>query len=216
MGTFIEVYMSGFVMNTNMSNVSSDFIYQQTGNMLTFYPTWLQAQEYFRKVQHNHAGDAKHFSFPMVSGIIRELVDTFGTFHGQQCKGLKSSLKGIEGKGSPGCVDLPSFYKKGLKADSNWLFIESPEYLRQIGVLDEADPQNPRLLAANYINSPTNCLQPTGFYMVCCHNECDGILGNLEKQLGKPSAAPMEIITALRSTSSSLRSQHNLRAGLLA
>jgi len=211
METFIEVYMSGFVMNTNMSNVSSDFLYQQTGTMLAFYPTWLQAQDYFRKVRQSNAGGAKLFSFPMVSAIIRELVDTFGTFHGQQCQGLKTSLKGIEGKGSPGCVDLPNFYKKGLKADSNWLFIESPEYLRKEGALDESDPQNPRLLSANYINSPGNCLQPSGYYLVCCHNECDDILGRLEKQLGQPSATPMEIMSALRATSGS-----SLRSGMVA
>merc|ERR1711865_1065367 len=59
------------------------------------------------------------------------------------------------------------------------------------------------LLSANYINSPGNCLQPSGYYLVCCHNECDDILGRLEKQLGQPSATPMEIVTALRATSGS-------------
>jgi hypothetical protein len=211
---FIEVYMSGFVMNTNMSNVSADFLYDQIANMPVFYPTWLRAQDFFRQVRHTHVGGKEVVSFPEVSAIVKELVDTFGTFHGKQCQGLKSSLKSLEKGGSSGCVALPDFYKKGLKADSNWLFIESPEYLRQLGVLDETDAKNPRLLSANYINGPSNCLQPTGYYMVCCHNECDGVLGNLEMQLGKPSATPSEITEALRATSS-LKAT-SLRAGLLA
>jgi len=210
----IEVYMGGFVMNTNMSNVSSDYLYRQTANMLLFYPTWLRAQDFFRKVRETQSGGRDTFSFAVVSAIVRELVDTFGTFHGKQCQGLKSTLTALEKKGSSGCVSLPDFYQKGLKADSNWLFIESPEYLRQIGVLDENDAQNPRLLSANYINGPSNCLQPTGYYMVCCHNECDGILGNLERQLGKPTGTPAEITTALRATSSF--NAGSLRAGLLA
>merc|ERR1719271_1869756 len=178
--------------------------------MKLMYPTWPRAQEYFRKVRRSNADGAKVFSFSVVSAIVRELVDTFGTFHGKQCQGLKSTLTALEKKGSSGCVSLPDFYQKGLKADSNWLFIESPEYLRQIGVLDENDPQNPRLLSANYINGPSNCLQPTGYYMVCCHNECDGILGNLERQLGKPTATPAEITKALRTVSAA-----SLRAGMI-
>jgi hypothetical protein len=136
-------------------------------------------------------------SFAMISSTVREIVDTFGKFHGKQCQGLKESLQGLERKGSSGCVRLPDFYEKGLKADSNWLMVESPEYLRHIGVLDETNSKNPRLLSANYINSPTNCLQPNGYYLVCCHNECDDILGMLEKSLAKPSASPDEILAAL-------------------
>jgi len=161
----------------------------------------------------SHIGQKKLVSFATIAAIVKELVDTFGTFHGKQCQGLKSSLQGLETKGSSGCVNLPDFYKKGLKADTNWLFVESPEYMRSIGVLDESDPKQPRLLSANYINSPTNCLQPTGYYMVCCHNECDDILGQLEVQLGQPSATPTEISAALRTTSANAGS---LRAGLIA
>jgi len=211
----VEVYMAGFVMSTNMSSVSADLLYEQQANMDMYYPTWARAKSYFRKVRRSQAAGKQEFSFAEVSLIVRELVDTFGTFHGKQCQGLKTTLKGLEKQGAPGCVNLPDFYEKGLKADSNWLFVESPDYLRQIGVLDETDPKNPRLLEANYINSPTNCVQPTGFYMVCCHNECDDILGRLEKQLGQPSATPAEITTALRTTSSSLRAGGRMLAPTL-
>lgn len=211
--TFIEVFMGGFVMHTNMSSVSADYLYQQTAEMPLYYPTWLNAQVFFRQVRQSHAAGKKVFPFAVVSAIINELVDTFGTFHGQQCQGLKKQLVGLEKKGSAGCVNLPDFYEKGVKSDSNWLFIESPDYMRQIGVLDESDPKHPRLLSANYINSPTNCLQPTGYYMVCCHNECDDILGKLEGQLGKPSATPTEIMTAVKTTSTTSGS---LRTGLIA
>lgn len=200
----VQVYMSGFVLNTNMSAVTADNLYQQTSTMKLVYPTWPRAQEFFKEVRQRVASPASEtqtFSFPAVSAIVRELVNTFGTFHGKQCQGLKSTLSGLEKKGTSGCVDLPAFYEKGLKADSNWLFVENPDYLREIGVLDETDPKNPKLLSANYINSPTNCLQPTGYYLVCCHNECDDILGKLEGKLGKPAATPSEIVMALRATS---------------
>jgi len=49
--------------------------------------------------------------------------------------------------------------------------------------------------------------------MVCCHNECDDILGQLERQLGQPSATPAEIIAILRTTS--LRSGSRMHAPML-
>jgi len=202
MEVLVQVYMSGYIMGTNMSAITAEKLYEQQADMIQYYPTWNRAQEYFREVQKKHAGGKEILSFTDVSVIVKALVDTFGSFHGKQCQGLKSTLQDLEGKGAKtGCVGLPDFYKKGLKADSNWLFIESPDYLRQIGVLDETDPKNPRLLAANYINSPTNCMSPTGYYMVCCHNEGDDILGSLEKQLGQPTATPKEIIAALKTSS---------------
>jgi len=197
----IELYMSGFVMDTNMSNVSANYLYDQHASMLMYYPTWTNAQSFFREVTSKHITGQQAFPFAVTAAIVSELVDTFGTFHGSQCQGLKTQLQDLEGKGKTGCVNLPAFYEKGLKADSNWLFIESPQYLRQVGVLDETDVKNPRLLTANYINGPSNCLQPTGYYMVCCHNQCDDILGNLEKVLAQPSATPAEITSALKTSS---------------
>jgi len=197
----IEVYMSGFVMDTNMSNASANYLYDQHGSMLMYYPTWTKAQEFFRTVTSKHIAGDQHFSFAVTAAIVSELVDTFGTFHGSQCQGLKTQLQDLEGKGNTGCVNLPTFYEKGLKFDSRWLFIESPEFLRQSGVLDETDVKNPQLLTANYINGPSNCLQPTGYYMVCCHNQCDDILGNLEKVLAQPSATPAEITSVLKTSS---------------
>jgi len=195
--SIIESYMSGFVMNTNMSSISSAELQYQTRSMIHYYPTWRRARPFFHDVQLKHTAAQSTVGFAVISSIVKEIVDTFGRFHGKQCQGLKESLQNLERKGSSGCVRLPDFYEKGLKADSNWLMVESPAYLRHIGVLDETNIRNPRLLSANYINSPTNCLQPTGYYLVCCHNECDDILAMLEKRLAKPSATPEEIMTAL-------------------
>lgn len=170
--------------------------------MMMYYPTWPRAQIFMKEVQQKHiAGQQTTVPFSIISSIVTALVDTFGTFNGKQCQGLKQTLGSMQQTGSAGCVNLGDFYKKGLKADSNWLFVESPDYLRQIGTLDESNPKDPRLLVANYINSPTNCLQPSGYYLVCCHNECDEILGQLETHIGTPTATPTEIIAALRRNS---------------
>jgi hypothetical protein len=194
----IEIYMSVFVMNTNMSaKPSTEALLRQTSRMGIFYPTWPRAQVFFDKISAKHLKGQNIIGFSLLSDIIKEIVDTFGTFHGKQCQGLKQTLQDLERQNSMGCIRLPDFYEKGLKRDTNWLFVESQDYLRHIGVLDETHPLNPSVLSANYINSPTNCLQPSGYYMVCCHNECDDILGQLEKNLMAPSSTPERILQAL-------------------
>lgn len=200
-----EVYMSGFVMTTNMSSVAVDDLVRQRNDMSLYYPQWPHAQEFFTHIRQSHMAGKHTLSFPEVFDVVKELVNTFGNFHGRMCQGLKQTLVGLQGHGAAGCVNLPDFYNKGLKGDSDWILQESPEYMQHIGVLDESDPKNLRLLTANYINSPTNCLEPTGYYMVCCHNECDDHLAQLERQLASPIGTPMEILAALKASAPALR-----------
>merc|ERR1719258_247029 len=63
-------------------------------------------------------------------------------------------------------------------------------YLRQLGALDERDPKNLRVLVANYMSGPNNCLASSGFYSVCCINECEAVLSEVERRIAAPTAAP--------------------------
>jgi len=71
--------------------------------------------------------------------------------------------------------------------------MESVEYLRNQGALDETDPNHPTVVIPNYLNSRMNCLTASDFYAVCCLNECDEILGKVEQRIGLPSVEPKRI-----------------------
>lgn len=199
----VEHYMTGFIMKLNMSEVSAHYVLSLWKNIAHYYPTWPVAKDFFEAVRFKHTRGSSQVHYMTISAIIADIVDNFGIFQGRQCQGLKQQMKALEKKDSVGCVGLADFYDNGLKADSNWMMVESPDYLRHIGALDETDPKNPRVLSANYINGPNSCLQPSGYYMLCCHNECDDILGQLEVKLAAPSATPREILLALPASSSS-------------
>jgi len=82
------------------------------------------------------------------------------------------------------------------------LFTESPAQLRNLGALDETDNSRPRLVIANYITSQTNCISSSPFYSVCCSNQCYGLMGQLEREIGAPSAPPhriADVVAQLRS-----------------
>jgi len=198
----VERYMTGFILRSNLSEINARELHQLWHDIPTYYPTWPVAREFFDSVRVKRANGRSQLHHSDISLIVQDIVNSFGVFVGEQCQGLKQQMMALEKKGS-GCVGLPEFYDKGLKADSNWMFVESPDYLRHIGALDEADPKNPRVLTANYINGPNSCLQPSGYYMLCCHNECSDIMGHLERTLAAPSATAKEILMALPASASS-------------
>merc|ERR1719367_967463 len=94
----------------------------------------------------------------------------------------------LENKGT-GRVLLKDFYGAG-----NWQFGESVDYLRQLGALDESDPNRLKVLIANYINAPSNCIASSSFYSVCCIDECEALFGQLERALAAPEATPENIV----------------------
>merc|ERR1719221_1766484 len=76
------------------------------------------------------------------------------------------------------------------------------EYLQALGALDMSDAGQGRVIIPNFIAGRTNCLTPSGFYSVCCHNECDGLMTELERRIDGPMAAPelvAELVAALPS-----------------
>ena len=64
-----------------------------------------------------------------------------------------------------GCVPVGQFYK-GMREHGSWQFSESPDYLRELGALDESDPKNLRVMIPNYVNGLSNCVASSSYYSV--------------------------------------------------
>jgi len=94
-----------------------------------------------------------------------------------------------------GRVMLSDFYKPGL--EGAWTFTESTAYMRSIGALDESDPNRPSVMIPNYVYSPSNCIGTSGFYSICCKNDCESLLGHLEENIGAPEAKPATIVNLI-------------------
>merc|ERR550539_1447509 len=115
---------------------------------------------------------------------------------------------------STGRVLLSDFYRAGLKKE--FFFIEHVDYLRKLGALDESDPKHPSVIITNYLAGPANCLASTSFHSVCCFDECEGLMGQLERSLAAPTAAVgqiAELVAGLRSDT--VDAPRNLSASLL-
>ncbi|CAK0804649.1 unnamed protein product, partial [Prorocentrum cordatum] len=92
-----------------------------------------------------------------------------------------------------GRVPLAKFYGTGLDAD--WRFAESEAYLRDLGALDETSSwRGKQVIIANYIQAASNCIVSTSHYLVCCANDCESLLGEVEAGIGQPVGTPDEIL----------------------
>merc|ERR1719210_2186600 len=98
----------------------------------------------------------------------------------------------------------------------DWQFSESVDYLRHIGALDETDPKRMNVVIPNYIQSQSNCIAGSSFYSVCCFDECEGLLGHVEREVRAPSAYPPQIIAVVSNLQSdTVHAPRNLSKALL-
>jgi hypothetical protein len=104
---------------------------------------------------------------------------------------MKHALMKIESK-KAGRVRLSNFYSQ--TKFSGFKFNEHADYLKALGALDVSDPHNPQVIIPNYVMSRPNCLEASSIYAVCCRNQCEDLIVNIESQLQSALAKPGRII----------------------
>jgi len=170
------------------------------------YPEWPQTQRFLREVRAQQSHHKSFFSRSDVDDLVEQIGDQYGHFQDKECHNLKRSLLALEdmsiGINGSGRVRIADFYGSALK-DGNWQFVETTDYLAQLGVLDDHDPKIPRVVIPNYVNSPSNCLAGSKYYSVCCINECEELLDSLEHRFQTPAVAPQDLLDAVTSLPSS-------------
>merc|ERR550525_1613440 len=172
--------------------------------VLEVYPKWPETAKFVREVRREvlDRSDANPhgLSFNDTMKVVEEIGERYGRWQDRECHELKHDLIKLENQGS-GRVLLKDFY--GAAAGGAWQFSESVIYLRQLGALDESDPARLKVIIANYINSPTNCVASSSFYSVCCIDECEALLGQVERTLATPEETPDRIAKVISNLPSS-------------
>jgi hypothetical protein len=123
--------------------------------------------------------------------VVEEVGRRYATYNSKACGNLKSELISIESK-KAGRVRLTEFYKKGLSGGFD--FTEKLDYLRVLGALDDTDPRQSYVIVPNYVGARPNCLVTSTFYVICCRNECEDLLGALEEKIAGEAASPDKIL----------------------
>jgi len=154
---------------------------------------WKDATRYFDDFVDREAtfNEARQINVEENLHLFAKFGTEFHKINDKQCHELKTVLVNIEDH-MPGRVLLTDFYNESLY--THWQFTEKPDYLRQIGALDDSHPTKHRVIISNYIQSMSNCLNSSRIYSICCRNECEDLLGHLESQIAAPMADAGQIL----------------------
>jgi len=146
--------------------------------------------------------------------VVEQVAESFGREHKRDCQDLKSQLMKMETPGS-GRVPLDAFWG-GMFHTTPWYFYESEPYLKQLGALGEEQGLSKTVRITNYLYSSANCASGTQHYQLCCPNECQGILSDIEGRIGAPAATPRRLADAVQQVkSSTVSAPRQLSARLL-
>jgi len=195
-GKLMDTYMSLFILGKNASEMSRPEVAELLYGMPAKYPGWRETQKFMHQVRSEvvaKAAGSRDFldgelTFKAVAQIVEEIGERYGRWQDAECQDLKGALVKMEHNGT-GQVLLQDFYGQAL--GGAWQFTESVEWLQQLGALDDS---HSAVVIPNYVNAASNCLASSSVYSVCCINECDALLGHLEREIAAPEAYPEEIL----------------------
>jgi len=209
--SLLDAYMKLYILPEELAGIATD------EDMVATYPGWRETQEFVRDVQKevSRTDHGSKPSFTLMQNVVQEVAERFGRFQDAECRQMKDQLVGLGDHGI-GRVQLADFYRPALD-DNSFAFQENIEYLRELGALDETDPESPSVIIPNYVNAPSNCIASSSFYSVCCLDECEQLMGHLEENI-KASEAPAAVVADLVANlpSSTVQAPRSLPASLLA
>lgn len=142
----------------------------------------------------------KKYTFSDAHLVIGGVTKTFQDFWQSECHTMKDQLVDMDRDGT-GRVRLSDFYGTGL--DKDWRFGESETYLRELGVLDESSPwKGKQVVIPNYLQAASNCIVAAPHYLVCCRNECEEMLGEIESSIQEPTSSVENLVGVVSNISS--------------
>jgi hypothetical protein len=199
--------MMGYILHESLDETTLEEAIEIKAEMPETFNAWDATREFVQDLRHNitlaeSSAEQKasgEYGFSLIARVAERIGEQFGRFQDHECRRIKALLHDME-EGGTGRVRLSDFWKPPV--NSSWHFEDSYSYLQKLGALDETDAQNPRVLIANYITSPSNCIASSSFYSVCCMDECESLLGQLEEQIAAPEASPSRIASLVTLMSS--------------
>jgi hypothetical protein len=205
----LETYMMLFIKGRNVTDMTAEQVSTDRAAVERGYPGWKDTKKFAFQVRSAVTSsnvaesdfEGGQLTFAAASKVVEEIGERYGRWQDAECRDLKSELVKLEFAGS-GRVLLKDFYGQALTGGA-WQFTESKEYLRELGALDESNSQQPSVIIPNYVNSLSNCLASSSMYSVCCINECEGMLGHVEREIGAPQASAsrlVEVVSKLQSS----------------
>jgi hypothetical protein len=201
----IEAYMTLFLLRAlNHENPPG---YWEAVKYLPEMPNWNATAAFVEAVRQSvfdsQASEVPPTLWEHCLQAVEQIAEKYP--HWQNTKECLKIKKDLITMSIPGTGRVPLHeYWSGRAHGHVTYFNEKIVFLRQRGVLDDREPQHPSIIIPNYMNSPANCLAGSKYYDVCCQNECEKILSDIETNVNDYFAAPQrlaEIVAKIPSAS---------------
>jgi len=219
MQRLLEAYMVNWMISEDETAVMT--LLRNRTLLANSFPHWTALREFiegrirlmdFQDVQTLKPGMGtslmdRKYTFAHAHRVVGGVTKTFQDFWQSECHTMKDQLLDMDPDGD-GRVRLADFYGTGLEKE--WRFGESETYLRELGVLDESSPwKGKQVIIPNYLQAASNCIVAAPHYLVCCKNECEEMLGEIETAIGQPSVSVDQLLGVVRNISSPSSSNDN-------
>merc|ERR1712194_65087 len=192
LGRFLVAYISGYHEEEGHPYESNK---KELEDIFFSWPSvqmFAEDQQRAFKMQRQHRQPFSSGStFEDHVAVAQDLTKNLMTWQHTECNTWKNKMVDMEYKGS-GRVRLADFYSG--RARDDWHFLEKPDYLRALGALDESLPGIPSVIIPNYLTAMSNCLDSSEYYSVCCRDECEDLMAEIEGNIGQPSALAGDIV----------------------
>eukprot|EP00419_Tripos_fusus_P010173 CAMPEP_0172668506 /NCGR_PEP_ID=MMETSP1074-20121228/9099_1 /TAXON_ID=2916 /ORGANISM="Ceratium fusus, Strain PA161109" /LENGTH=580 /DNA_ID=CAMNT_0013485163 /DNA_START=89 /DNA_END=1831 /DNA_ORIENTATION=- len=154
-----------------------------------------------------HNALSVRFSYEDAHQAVGNIRTSFASFWESECAAMKAQLVEMDPLNT-GRVPLSKFYGTGL--DAEWRFGESEAYLRDLGALDETSTwRGKQVIIPNYIQGASNCIVSAEHYSVCCTNECESMIAEIESTIAAPVARVSEILPLVGNMTSQTTVDHD-------
>merc|ERR1719265_2982300 len=146
-------YMKLFILGDEIGATTSN------KRMNQIYPGWQDTKDFAKSILKDTANAQcregvrdpwSNLDFNVVSKSVEEISEQYGRFQDGECRAMKNDLIKL-GDRNIGRVPLSEFYRPALEGKS-WQFMESVDYLRSLGALDETDPNLPSVIVPTMLD----------------------------------------------------------------
>eukprot|EP00747_Dinoflagellata_sp_TGD_P161982 gnl/TRDRNA2_/TRDRNA2_179086_c0_seq1.p1 gnl/TRDRNA2_/TRDRNA2_179086_c0~~gnl/TRDRNA2_/TRDRNA2_179086_c0_seq1.p1 ORF type:complete len:606 (-),score=118.02 gnl/TRDRNA2_/TRDRNA2_179086_c0_seq1:210-1820(-) len=199
----LEVYLISWLMSDDPEGL--EMLLKDRSHLENSFPHWkelvafaegqIRALDFARQVDpkpmQTQSVMKQQYTFDDAHAVVGGITASFASFWESECRSMKEGLAEMDPKHT-GRVPLKQFYGSAL--DTEWRFSESEQYLRELGALDETSPWGKQVIIPNYLQGSNNCIVSGQHYLVCCVNECEDLLGEIEASVQAPVASPDDIL----------------------
>merc|ERR1719443_1843116 len=220
----ITFWMTMLIIGPDMHKVNDNQILGAVSRMKRYFPHWDDVLFWVQDVRQNVAYTQRALQNPFVGTslplesmhhVTSEVPKHFGQWHDSACVDMKTELLKMDNARSTGRVSIAAFYG-GKSAANDWRFIESVDYLRQLGALDESNPKRLRVIVPNYLSGPNNCIEASEMHTYCCKDECGVLVAEVERGIASPTGATGDIASIVSQISSdTIDAPRNLTSELI-